>query len=207
MSGKNPYRGDARTKQAKAAGFPARSVYKLEEIDHRTRLLRVGHHVLDLGASPGSWAMYAQRKIGRGGKLLAVDLKPLEVTLHPPAEFMIGDALTIENEALGKFAPYDVVLSDMAPSTTGTRFSDQARSTELFLRALEVAVHFLKPGGAFVGKIFMGEDFPAARAEVRKHFREERLIRPEGTRTVSYEIFVIGQGKRGENDAGGPEQR
>ncbi len=197
MSGKNPYRGDAKTKQAKAAGFPARSVYKLEEIDHRAKLLRQGHHVLDLGASPGSWSMYAQRKIGGNGRLLAMDLKPLEVQLHPPAEFMIGDALSIENDALAKFAPYDVVLSDMAPNTSGNRMADQARSTELFLRALDVAVYFLKPGGAFVGKIFMGEDFPDARAQVRKHFREERLIRPEGTRSVSYEIFVVGQGFKG----------
>src|SRR5262249_5025636 len=92
--------------------------------------------------------------------------------------------------------PYDVVLSDMAPSTTGNRLGDQTRSYELFMRALAVAVRLLKPGGSFVGKIFMGEDLPNARAELRKHFAGERLIRPEGKRSVSCEIFVVGGDRR-----------
>jgi 23S rRNA (uridine2552-2'-O)-methyltransferase len=195
MARRNPYKGpDANTLRAKKQGFPARSVFKLEEIDRRARLLRPGMHVLDLGASPGSWALYAADKIGRGGKLVAVDLKPLEVPLPPSCTFILGDAL--QTEALALHAPYDVVLSDMAPSTTGNRLGDQTRSFELFMFALETAVKFLKGGGAFVGKIFMGEDLPVARAEVRKHFESERLIRPEGTRSVSYEIFVVAQGKR-----------
>jgi 23S rRNA (uridine2552-2'-O)-methyltransferase len=198
MARGNPYKKpDAKTKEAKKLGFPARSVFKLEEIDRRARILKQGQHVLDLGASPGSWAMYAAQKIGGRGKLLAVDLKPLEVSLPAWATVVQGDALSLDNEALATHAPYDVVLSDMAPNTTGNRFSDQARSYDLFMRALAVAGALLKPGGSFVGKIFMGEDFPAARAEVRKLFESERLIRPEGTRAVSYEIFVIGQGRRG----------
>ena len=195
-SRKNPYaRPDRFTRAAKDAGFPARSVFKLEEIDRRVRLLRGGMRVLDLGASPGSWAMYTAQKIGRQGKLLAIDLKPLEITLPPQGTFVLGDALALENEALSRFAPYDVVLSDMAPSTTGNRIGDQTRSFELFMRALAVAAALLKVGGAFVGKIFMGEDLPVARAELRKHFAQERLIRPEGTRSVSYEIFIVGEGK------------
>lgn len=184
------------TDKAKKAGFPARSVFKLEEIDRRVRLLKPGMRVLDLGASPGSWALYAAQKIGAGGKLLAMDLNPLNTALPPQATFIQGDALTIENADLALFAPYDVVLSDMAPNTTGNRLGDQTRSFELFMRALEVASTLSKPGGAFVGKIFMGEDLPLARAELRKHFETERLIRPEGTRSVSYELFIIGQGRR-----------
>ncbi len=184
------------TDKAKKAGFPARSVYKLEEIDRRVRLLKPGMRVLDLGASPGSWALYAAQKIGGAGKLLAMDLNPLNTTLPPQATFIQGDALTIENADLSRFAPYDVVLSDMAPNTTGNRLGDQTRSFELFMRALEVASTLTKPGGAFVGKIFMGEDLPLARVELRKHFETERLIRPEGTRSVSYELFIIGQGRR-----------
>jgi len=197
MSGKNPYqKPDHFTKTAKSAGFPARSVYKLEEIDRRVRLLRPGMRVLDLGAAPGSWALYAAQKIGPNGKLLAVDLKALEVGLPPQGSFFVGDALELGNEALALHAPYDVVLSDMAPSTTGNRFTDQTRSFDLFMRALAVAANLVKVGGAFVGKIFMGEDLPLARTELRKHFAAERLIRPEGTRTVSYELFIIGTNRR-----------
>jgi 23S rRNA (uridine2552-2'-O)-methyltransferase len=200
----NPYKGPDRfTKDAKSAGYPARSVFKLEEIDRRIRLLRAGMRVLDLGASPGSWALYVAKKIGPSGKLLAMDLKPLETGLPPNATFLLGDALTLENEALSMYAPYDVVLSDMAPNTTGNRLGDQTRSYELFMRALAVAATLVKPGGAFVGKIFMGEDLPLARAELRKHFASERLIRPEGTRSVSYEIFAIGMDRRqGEKETG-----
>jgi 23S rRNA (uridine2552-2'-O)-methyltransferase len=194
---KNPYaRPDRFTRAAKEAGFPARSVYKLEEIDRRTRLLRPGQRVLDLGAAPGSWSMYAARKIGHGGKLLAVDLEPLAVTLPRNAVFVQGDALSLDNEALARFAPYDVVLSDMAPRTTGSKITDQTRSFELFMRALAVAATLGAPGSSFVGKIFMSDDLPQARAELRRHYATERLIRPEGTRSVSTELFVVGLEKR-----------
>ncbi len=193
---KNPYKNDPRTALAKKQGYPARSVFKLEEIDRRTRLLKPGQRVLDLGAAPGSWSLYVAKKIGPKGKLLAIDLKMLETELPPGAVFVQGDALSLENETLATFAPYDVVLSDMAPSTTGNRLGDQTRSYELFMAALAVAVQHLAPGGAFVGKIFMGEDFPLAKKEVKRHFAEERVIRPEGTRSVSYEVFLIGLGKK-----------
>jgi 23S rRNA (uridine2552-2'-O)-methyltransferase len=191
-SRKNPYaRPDRFTRAAKDAGFPARSVFKLEEIDRRVRLLRGGMRVLDLGASPGSWAMYAAQKVGPSGHVLAIDLEPIGTALPPHAVFVQGDALSLTNDDLARFAPYDVVLSDMAPRTTGNRVTDQARSFDLFMRALEVGGRLVKPGGAFVGKIFMGEDLSVARAAVRKLFAGERLIRPEGTRSVSYEIFVV----------------
>jgi 23S rRNA (uridine2552-2'-O)-methyltransferase len=197
MSRKNPYaKPDAYTQRAKAAGYPARSVYKLEEIDRRARLLKGGMHVLDLGAAPGSWSLYVAQKIGGSGRLLAVDLDPLKAALPQHATFVQGDALSLENEALAMYAPYDVVLSDMAPRTTGNGFADQARSFELFMRALAVAVSLTKVGGSFVGKIFMGEDLALARAELKKHFSEERMMRPEGTRSVSFELFVVGLGRR-----------
>jgi len=197
MARQNPYgKPDRFTREAKKAGFPARSVFKLEEIDRRVRLLRPGMRVLDLGAAPGSWAMYAANRIGPAGRLLAIDLKPLEIGLPRHAFFVQGDALSLENESLATFAPYDVVLSDMAPSTTGNRLGDQTRSFELFMRALAIAATLVRVGGAFVGKIFMGEDLPLARAELRRHFATERLLRPEGTRSVSYELFVVGLGRR-----------
>jgi 23S rRNA (uridine2552-2'-O)-methyltransferase len=193
---KNPYaKPDARTRAAKDAGFPARSVFKLEEIDRRTGLLRGGMHVLDLGAAPGSWSLYAARRIGSTGKLLAVDLLPLAVSLPPNAAFLTGDVFALDDAPLGEFAPYDVVLSDMAPKTTGTRLTDQARSFELFMRALRVAARLGAPGGAFVGKIFMSDDLPMARAELRRHYATQRLIRPQGTRAISTEIFAVAWGK------------
>jgi 23S rRNA (uridine2552-2'-O)-methyltransferase len=194
---KNPYaKADRFTRAARARGFPARSIFKLEEIDRRMGLLRAGMRVLDLGAAPGSWAMYAAQQIGQAGRLLAIDLEPLRVGLPPHADFVQGDALSLANDDLARFAPYDVVLSDMAPRTTGNKVTDQARSFELFMRALAVAAVLGGPRGAFVGKLFMSDDLAAARSELRSHYETERLIRPEGTRSVSTEIFVVGSGKR-----------
>jgi 23S rRNA (uridine2552-2'-O)-methyltransferase len=196
MSGKrSPYKGPDRfTTAAKKQGYPARSVFKLEEIDHRVRLLKAGQHVLDLGACPGSWSLYAAQKIGPRGRLVAIDLSPLRTTLPEWGVFLQGDAFEAEAPVVREFAPYDVVLSDMAPMTTGNRLGDQTRSFELYMRALEMAQAVLKPGGSFVGKIFMGEDFPLAKKATKALFREERVIRPEGTRKVSYELFIIGLG-------------
>ena len=154
---------------------------------------------------PGRWvaaaiitstALYAAKQVGPQGSVLAVDLKPLETALPKNVTFVLGDAFALDDATLAAAAPYDVVLSDMAPNTTGNRLGDQTRSFELFMRALEVGGRLVKPGGSFVGKIFMGEDLPVARAAVRKLFAGERLMRPEGTRSVSYEIFVVATERR-----------
>lgn len=190
---KNPYKkADAFTKAAKAKGYPARSVFKLEEIDRRVRLLRPGQRVLDLGAAPGSWSLYAVQRIGPSGKLLAIDLSEISAALGPNATVVRGDALSLSNEDLKIFAPYDVILSDMAPNTTGSKIADQARSFELLMRAVEIAKGLGAPGSSFVGKIFMGGDFEEARRAMRALFEEVRVIRPEGTRSNSSEVFLIG---------------
>jgi 23S rRNA (uridine2552-2'-O)-methyltransferase len=192
----NPYgRPDHFTRDAKQRGFPARSVVKLEEIDRRVRLLRTGQHVLDLGAAPGSWSMYAASRIGDRGKLLAIDLNPLAVVLPPHATVRVADLFSIDLHDLALFAPYDVVLSDMAPKTSGTREADQARSFDLFMRALDIASDLLKGGGNFVGKIFMGPGFPEAKRAVKSRFLTERTMRPEATRDTSFEIFLVGLGR------------
>src|SRR5258708_3270956 len=113
---KNPYaKPDRFTRAAKDAGFPARSVFKLEEIDRRTRLFRGGMRVLDLGAAPGSWSLYASQRIGQSGKLVAVDVDPLGVSLPQHAVFVTGDVFALDDALIAQCAPYDVVLSDMAP--------------------------------------------------------------------------------------------
>lgn len=194
---KNPYaRADHFTLEAKKQGYPARSIFKLEEIDRRIRLLRPAMHVLDLGAAPGSWMLYTAQKIGKSGRLLAVDLSEISVPIPENTTFVQGDALSLENDALSMYAPYDLVLSDMAPSTTGNRLGDQTRSFELFMRALAVAEKLLRPKGAFVGKIFMGEDFALAKKDVKRVFDEERAFKPEGTRASSYELFLVGLGRK-----------
>jgi 23S rRNA (uridine2552-2'-O)-methyltransferase len=193
--GKNPYaKPDAKTKAAKAQGFPARSVFKLEEIDRRVRLLRGGQKVLDLGAAPGSWSLYASQKVGPSGRVFAIDLQDIRQAFAPNVKVLQGDALTLENASLSEFAPYDVVLSDMAPNTSGSKIRDHAYSFELCMRALDVAYALGKPGSHFVAKIFMSEDFQAARKVAGERYEKCQVIRPEGTRRESSEVFIVGLG-------------
>jgi len=200
MSGRkgNVYeKPDARTKAAKAQGFPARSVFKLEEIDRRVKLLRAGQKVLDLGAAPGSWSLYASQKIGPSGRVLAIDLQEIRQAFPPNVRVSQGDALTIETAELSAFAPYDVVLSDMAPNTSGSKIRDQAGSLELCLRALDVALALGKVGSHFVAKIFMSGDFQVARKIAGERYEKCQVIRPEGTRQQSTEVFIVGLGAKG----------
>lgn len=178
--------------RARKEGYAARSVYKLEEIDRRTRILRAGARVLDLGAYPGSWTSYAAQRVGPRGRVLGIDLQAFKGTLPPHAEIRAGDVLSLELEKELGPGSFDVVVSDMAPATTGHRFTDQARSHRLFMRALEIACAVLVPGGHFVGKIFLGEDFEIARGAVREAFDEVKIVKPPASRAESYETFVVG---------------
>lgn len=195
---RNPYaRADAKTRSAKAAGYPARSVHKLREIDRRCQLLRRGDRVLDLGAAPGSWSLYASERVGVNGRVVAVDLKEIAQRFGPQVTVLQGNALEPPPElasAIAEGGPYDVVLSDMAPNTSGDHFTDSVRSFELFMAALGVARRHGSPGGHFVAKIFMGEDFPAAKAAVTDAYGKCRIIKPEGTRANSTEIYIVGLG-------------
>ncbi len=202
---RQPYRGaDRRTRQAKAAGYPARSVFKLAEIDQRVGLLRPGQRVLDLGAAPGSWSAYAAERIGPTGRIVAVDRQPLGPRRPAVLRFVQGDVLQMEAAELDELAPYHVVLSDMAPQTTGDRSTDQWRSFELFQHAVELGSGLLGAGGSFVGKLFMSGSFDEARDQLRAEFDEVRVIRPQGTRKSSFEIFLVGLGRRREGAAAPP---
>lgn len=187
-------------KKAKKENYAARSVFKLEEIDQRFRLLKGGQSVLDLGAAPGSWSQYASKKVGHGGRVLGIDLQAISLTL-PNAIFVQGDMREKDIAALAREyeirLPFDVVLSDMAPKTTGIRITDQARSLELCELALETAKKFLKPGGSFVAKLFHSEDFETYRSSLKACFNRVEVLRPKGTRKESKEIFLIGFGFRG----------
>ena len=197
MSQKPYARPDARTRAAKAQGYPARSVFKLEEIDRRVKLFAPGQRVLDLGAAPGSWSLYAAGRVGARGAVLAIDRDPIQQAFPANVRVAQGDALTLETSALSELGPYDVVLSDMAPNTSGSKAADQARSFELFMRAVAVALELGRPGSHFVGKLFMSADFEAARAALVAGYEKCQVIRPEGTRSRSSEVFLVGLRRRG----------
>ncbi|HEU4787900.1 MAG TPA: RlmE family RNA methyltransferase [Gemmatimonadaceae bacterium] len=190
-------RHDRFHQKAKREGFLARAVYKLEEIDEKYRIFDGGHRVLDLGCAPGSWLQYARQRIGPEAKLVGLDRAPLD---RPPpgARIVVGDVMTIDvAELLGDLPAFDVVLSDMAPDTTGVRHVDQARSEALFERALEIATLVLAPGGNFVGKLFQGPDFKKLTDAVRARFAVQRIAKPASSRQISIEQYVIGTGFRG----------
>ena len=187
---------DSFGKRAQKEGYPARSVYKLEEIDRRVQLLRRGMRVLDLGASPGSWTLYAAERVQREGKVIALDLNPARTALPPQAHFQVADVMTVSAEELGGANSFEVVLSDMAPKTSGMRDRDQYLSYELYCRALSIAQEVLVEGGAFVGKLFQGAEFEEARKATQALFDKVRVVKPEASRDESYEVFLIGQGRR-----------
>ena len=188
------HRHDRYFKQARAQGFAARSVFKLEEIDHKLRLLRAGDRVLDLGCRPGSWLQYAVATVGARGAVVGIDRDPLPAPIGG-ARVLVGDIYKVTDaELLGSLAAFDVVLSDMAPDTTGIRATDQARSAGLFDEAMTPAERLLAPGGAFVGKIFQGPDLPAIRQRMSARFGEVRLVKPDSSRAQSIEIYLAGRG-------------
>lgn len=188
------HRHDAFFRKARGAGFAARSVYKLEEIDRRVRLLRAGDRVLDLGCRPGSWLQYARQAVGPHGAVVGIDRDPLPQPIAG-ARVLVGDVFAVTDaELLGDLKAFDVVLSDMAPNTTGVRATDQARSAALVEEALSRAERLLAPGGAFVAKIFQGPDLEAIRKRLAGRFGEVRTVKPEGSRAQSIEIYLAAKG-------------
>jgi 23S rRNA (uridine2552-2'-O)-methyltransferase len=160
------------------------------------QLLRRGHRVLDLGAAPGSWSLYAGERVGAEGKVIGIDLQEITAAAPPQVHFQVLDMREVGPERMEGQWRFDVVLSDMAPRTSGMRHRDQFLSYELFMRALEVADTVLEPGGSFVGKIFQGAEFEDARAAVQQRFEKVRIIKPDASRDESYEVFVVGLGRR-----------
>ncbi|MBC2695614.1 MAG: RlmE family RNA methyltransferase [Desulfobacteraceae bacterium] len=182
--------------QAKKENFPARSVYKLKEIQQKYNLIKKGYRVLDLGCSPGSWLIYAAELTGKKGWVIGVDLKPLSVKIPSNAKVYTADIFSIDDEfyeLTGK--KFNVILSDMAPATTGNKSVDAARSFNLCEAALLISQKTLMPGGSFVCKIFQGEDFNKFSDSVKAGFKKSRIFKPKSSRKASKEIYIIGLDK------------
>ncbi len=182
--------GDHYTKKAKNDGFAARSVYKLEEIQNKWRVIASGDKILDLGCAPGSWSRYAKQKVGVKGKVVGVDIQEVSGFV---GEFLLASVYDLDLEEVASLlgGPPDVVISDMAPATTGDRFTDHFRQIELATAALEIAVNTLAPNGHFVAKVFDGQDAPAFIQECRTRFKQVRRLKPKATRGRSVEFFVV----------------
>ncbi len=186
---------DRFTARAHQEGFAARSVYKLEEIDRRCRVFRTGQRVLDLGAAPGSWTQWMVPRVGGKGAIVAVDLNPLKVKVPAYVQAMQFDVLAAPLDEFAKLGPFDVVVSDMAPHTSGVQDADAARSAELVDRAIDIADACLAPGGHFVAKIFQGAEFEAVRKRLRERYETVRVLKPEASRKESVEIYLVGLGR------------
>jgi len=185
--------------KAKEDNFAARSIYKLEELDKKYKLIKSGNKVLDLGSAPGSWSQYLSAKVGEKGRVLGVDLIKVELTI-PNALFIHADLRDLDLDQTfidNGFEPiFDGVFSDMAPKTIGIRITDQARSMELCELALNVSDRFLKINGNFVCKFFHSDDFQSLKKMVDERFNKVEVLRPKSTRKESKEIFLIGMGKK-----------
>lgn len=183
---------DHYTAKAKAEGYRARSVYKLKEIQERFKVIRSGDKVLDLGCYPGSWSQFALEQIGVKGKVFGIDIHQPEVIQDNRFEFYKADVLQLNSDKiLELFGAVDVVLSDLAPATTGIHIVDCARSMELARKAFELAKEVLKDSGNFVFKAFDCGDLNSLHEELKAYFNKVRGLRPKATRERSREVFTI----------------
>lgn len=193
--------------KAKKEGYPARSVYKLEEIAAKFGLLKSakappgarGPAVLDIGAAPGSWSLWLLRRLNGSGRLVAVDLEELGIARTADNfVFIKGDILDEAVRArLREAGPYSLVLSDAAPATTGKRLVDQGRSEELVEAVMALAYEVLAPGGALVAKIFQGGEEKRLIGELKTRFARARAFKPEACRSISFETYLVASGFKG----------
>ncbi len=186
-------------RKSKQEGFPARSVFKLQEIQEKYHLIRPGDRVLDLGASPGSWSLYILGLLAGKGSVTGADLampgralaSRAGYTFHQ-GDFTAPDLLAV----LCAGGPYDVVVSDAAPSTTGERTMDTARSLDLVRTVLDIAEKTLRPGGHVVLKIFQGGGEKEILDRMRVRFATARAFKPKASRSDSMETYFVGTGYR-----------
>lgn len=183
---------------AKTKGYRSRAAFKLIELDSKFHFFKKGARVLDLGAAPGGWSQVAAQRLGETGHIVAIDILAMEPI--PGVQIYHGDLTDPEmpnrlKTALG--GPADVVLSDMAASTTGHRATDHLRTTALLEAALDLAEDVLKPGGVFVGKVFQGGATGNLLARIKKNFSDVKHVKPPASRSESVELYLVAQGFKG----------
>ncbi|MBU6198462.1 MAG: 23S rRNA (uridine(2552)-2'-O)-methyltransferase RlmE [Xanthomonadaceae bacterium] len=189
---------DPFVKRAQAEGWRSRAVFKLEELIERDRLLKPGMVVVDLGAAPGGWSQMVRERLGDAGRIVALDILPMQGIAG--VEFIEGDFR--EDEVLQRLeatlngAPVDLVLSDIAPNMSGVDSADQARAMHLAELAKEFAAVHLKPGGAFVVKLFQGRGFDEYLKSLRKAYERVSMRKPKASRARSAEVYAIATGKK-----------
>ncbi len=194
-SGNSRASADFWTEKAKKEGYPARSVYKLEEMDKKFALIKKGMRLLDVGCAPGSWSLYALRKIGASGFVCGVDLKEVSLKGHANAAFFKGDAFADENlKAINENGPYSGLICDAAPSTTGNRLVDAGNSFELVWQVIELSPKVVKTGGFLIVKIFQGGDQKELSDKIKTLYADCKALKPQACRKDSFESFLIGIG-------------
>lgn len=188
-------------KKAKQEKYLARSIYKLKEIDDKFSVLKKSDNVLDLGYFPGSWIQYTCEKIGDKGTVVGIDIKPINKMLTGIKNVKLIESDYLEYSEWNSLVPdgkFDVVLSDMAPNTTGIKDVDQMRSLGLVEKIIYELPVFLKSNGHLVFKVFDSNDAQMEIKNLRKIFTQVKIFRPDSTRSVSKEIFVIAKGYKSE---------
>ena len=196
---------DHYAKRARREGYGARSVYKLEEIQRRFGVLKRGDRVLDIGAAPGSWSQLAARIAGENGMIVAVDLAPMD------ALEQIGVITTVTGDVfspeilgvLESYGPFDAIISDAAPRTTGNRSVDTARSAALVERAISLCYSLLVPRGNLVAKVFQGGEEQRLLTELKTRFGSARMVKPQASRSESFETFLVAIGFTGHSNRSG----
>ncbi|MEI6705791.1 MAG: 23S rRNA (uridine(2552)-2'-O)-methyltransferase RlmE [Methylococcales bacterium] len=187
---------DEYVKLAKAQGYRSRAVFKLSEIQEKDSLIKTGMNIVDLGAAPGGWSQYAKQRLGKGNKLVALDILPMDAI--EGVDFIQGDfleqAVIDQLVAVLDDLPVHLVLSDMAPNMSGNKAVDQPRSMYLCELALDTAKSILAKNGGFLVKVFQGEGFEDFHREVQNHFTKVVIRKPKASRPRSNEVYILAKG-------------
>lgn len=194
---------DSYTLRARKEGYPARSVYKLEEIQKQFKIIKRGDTVLDVGAAPGSWTLFTNNVLLKGvGKIVAVDLNPLNINPVPHTVIsFVGDAFSKEIKLkLIEHGPYDAIISDAAPMTTGNRGVDTSRSEYLAEQVILLGSEHLKVGGNLVVKLFQGGGEQELMKLLRTLFTRAKVVKPKACRDDSFEVYLVGVGRKGSEE-------
>ncbi|PID71798.1 MAG: 50S rRNA methyltransferase [Desulfobulbus propionicus] len=198
---------DFYSKKAKKDNYPARSVYKLDEAQKKHTFLKKGQRVIDFGCHPGSWSLYTAERVGERGTVVGVDLQATDIPSQKPnaeIHWLCYDVYADDLVPLlrKRWPGFHVVLSDMAPRTTGSQYADHQQSMRLVRRVLELATLLLHENGTLYVKAFQGEDFPGVVNEYKPFFNTVKIVKPQSSRVESREVFILGKGFRPQRKKG-----